>query len=220
MEIDLIRSEGHVVGALALVPTGELMAMLAPAVILATGGIGRVYASTTNPPVVTGDGMAMALRAGAAIRSPEFVQFHPTALDSTIDPRPLLTEALRGEGATLVDADGHRYMVDEHPDAELAPRDVVARASWRARQEGPIFLDVRSLGDGFSARFPTVAAFAAAAGLDPRRDPLPVVPAQHYHMGGIATDALGRTSVDGLYACGENAATGPVSYTHLRAHET
>ena len=206
--IDLIRSEGHVVGALALVPTGELMAMLAPAVILATGGIGRVYASTTNPPVVTGDGMAMALRAGAAIRSPEFVQFHPTALDSTIDPRPLLTEALRGEGATLVDADGHRYMVDEHPDAELAPRDIVARANWRERQRGPVYLDARLIGESFAERFPTVAAYADEAGIDPVRELLPVAPAQHYHMGGIATDADGRATTPGLFACGEAAATG------------
>lgn len=208
MVIDLIRSEGHVVGALALVPTGELIAMLAPAVILATGGIGRVYASTTNPPVVTGDGLAMALRAGASIRSPEFVQFHPTALDSTIDPRPLLTEALRGEGATLVDADGHRYMVDEHPDAELAPRDIVARANWKQRQRGPIYLDARIIGERFAERFPTVATYADEAGIDPVHELLPVAPAQHYHMGGIATDADGRATTPGLFACGEAASTG------------
>lgn len=206
--VDLIRAKGGVVGVLAMGPDGQRLALVTPAVVLATGGIGRVYSSTTNPREATGDGLAMAIRAGAAIRDPEFVQFHPTALESALDPKPLLTEALRGEGAHLVDATGRRYMVDLHPDAELAPRDEVARANWRELRSGPVFLDARSIGHTFPERFPTAFGHARNAGLDPRVDLLPVVPAQHYHMGGVLTDAAGRTSLGGLYACGEVASTG------------
>lgn len=218
--IDLLRAGERVVGVLARPrsagsgggsPAGSgagEVALLAPAVVLATGGIGRAWAHTTNPTEATGDGLAMAARAGAAIRDPEFVQFHPTVLVSDRDPRPLLTEALRGEGAVLVDASGRRYLRDVHPDAELAPRDVVARANWAALQAGPIHLDARSIGPGFPTRFPTVFAAAREAGLDPRLDPLPVTPSQHYHMGGVRCDLAGRTSLPGLYVCGEVASTG------------
>ncbi len=205
---DLVRANGRVVGVTAAGPGGEPEVLFADAVVLATGGIGRVYARTTNPVEATGDGLAMALRAGAVIRDPEFVQFHPTALDATPDPLPLLTEALRGEGAHLVDADGRRYLVGEHPDAELAPRDVVARANWRQRRRGPIYLDARLIGDDFPTRFPTVFRATMAAGIDPRTQPIPTTPAQHYHIGGIRTDGHGRTSVTGLFACGEAASVG------------
>ncbi len=206
--LDLVRADGRVVGVTWSGPDGRRDVALGPAVVLATGGIGRVYARTTNPPEATGDGLAMALRAGAAIRDPEFVQFHPTALDAPDDPVPLLTEALRGEGALLVDGDGRRYLASVHPDAELAPRDVVARANWHRQQLGPIHLDARGIGAAFPTRFPTVFAACMAVGIDPRRVPIPTTPAQHYHVGGIGTDSHGRTSIPGLYACGEVASTG------------
>ncbi len=206
--LDLLRHDGRVVGVLACTGDGERVAVVAPSVVLATGGLGRLYEKTTNPPEVSADGLAMAARAGAVIRDPEFVQFHPTALDASADPLPLLTEALRGEGARLIDEAGHRFMVGVHPDAELAPRDVVAREIWRRRLDGAVYLDARMIGPEFPNRFPTVWRIAQGVGLDPRQDPLPVSPAQHYHMGGIATDAAGRTSLAGLYACGEAASTG------------
>jgi L-aspartate oxidase len=205
--IDLIRTDGRVVGVLVEGPSGR-RALLADAVVLATGGCGRVYARTTNPVTATGDGLAMAARVGARLRDLEFVQFHPTALDAPNDPLPLLTEALRGAGATLIDERGHRYLAAVHPDGELAPRDVVARANWAERERGPIYLDARAIGDDLPDRFPTAFAHAQAMDLDPRVDPLPVTPAQHFHMGGVATDVAGRTSIPGLYACGEVAATG------------
>ncbi|HVT15456.1 MAG TPA: L-aspartate oxidase [Thermoanaerobaculia bacterium] len=194
-------------------PGGRRVLHLARAVVLATGGLGQLFLHTTNPREATGDGLAMAARAGARLADLEFVQFHPTALAGVAadgEPLPLLTEALRGEGAVLIDDRGTRFMSDEHPDRELAPRDVVARAIWRRLAAGrQVFLDARAaVGERFPERFPTVYALCRQRGLDPRREPLPVAPAAHYHMGGVAVDANGRTSLPGLWACGEVAATG------------
>lgn len=182
----------------------------AHAVVLASGGIGHLYRVTTNPIQANGHGLAMAARAGAVIADPEFVQFHPTAIDIGRDPAPLATEALRGEGSILIDRTGRRFMPGYHPDAELAPRDIVARAIHAEIQAGRgAFLDAReAVGAAFPKKFPTVWETCTSAGIDPRVDPIPVAPAQHYHMGGVLTDANGRTSVDGLWACGEVASTG------------
>jgi L-aspartate oxidase len=203
---DLILNQGHVVGVLTRHADGSLVAHEAQAVVLASGGIGRVFSRTTNPIENTGDGLAMAARAGAKLRDVEFVQFHPTALAGSLDPMPLLTEALRGEGAVLVNDFGERFMLKEHPDAELAPRDVVARAIWKRQTEGEtVFLDARAvIGD----RFPRVTQLCHEAGFDPKTQMIPVSPAVHYHMGGVAVDADGRTSLPGLWACGEVSATG------------
>lgn len=211
---DLVVENGHVCGVVAFHEQGGWTLHKAPFVVLATGGSGQLFQRTTNPAEGTADGLAMAARAGVKLADLEFVQFHPTAL---VDPKaadgasmPLLTEALRGEGATLVDGAGRRFMVDEHPDAELAPRDVVARAIWQRLVDGDgAYLDIRAImAGGTAARFPTVKALCEAAGFDPAREPIPVAPAAHYHMGGIATDDCGRTSLEGLWACGEAAATG------------
>lgn len=204
--VDLARHGDRIVGVLALGPDGEPFLHLAGAVVLATGGIGRLYLRTTNPPEVTGSGLAAAARAGALVADAEFVQFHPTALDVPADPVPLLTEALRGEGATLLsDA---RSLMAAHPDGDLAPRDVVARAVWERLTAGQrVVLDARGITD-LPSRFPTVWTLARRWGFDPRRDPLPITPAQHFHMGGIAVDVRGRTSLPGLWAVGEVAATG------------
>ncbi len=208
LALDLLRRGSRVAGVVVRTRDGRLTAISSPTVVLATGGIGRIFSRTTNPAEVTGDGLAMAIRTGLRIVDPEFVQFHPTALDSPVDPMPLLTEALRGAGAVLVDESGRRFMVGEHPDAELAPRDIVARANWHRRNQGSsVFLDATHLGATFPDRFPTVFASAMEAGIDPRTDLLPVSPAAHYHMGGIAVDSNGRTSRPGLYAVGETAAT-------------
>jgi L-aspartate oxidase len=163
-----------------------------------------LYAVTTNPPEALGHGIAIAARCGALIADPEFVQFHPTAIDIGRDPAPLATEALRGEGAHIVNAKGEAFVSD------LAPRDVVARAIHLERQAGRgAFLDAReAVGSKFPAHFPTVFAACMSAGLDPRIAPIPIAPAAHYHMGGVATDMWGRTSVDGLWAVGECASTG------------
>ena len=209
--LDLVMDGGQVVGLLAVHADGRRILHLAPAVVLAAGGLGRLYLHTTNPPEATGDGLAMAARAGAQLVDVEFVQFHPTALAAEgADPMPLLTEALRGEGATLIDETGHRFMLDEHPDRELAPRDVVARAIWYRLMAGHrVFLDAReAVGEELPERFPTVFNSCQSHGLDPRTEPIPVAPAAHYHMGGVAVDERGRTSLPGLWACGEVSATG------------
>ena len=171
--------------------------------------LGQLYAVTTNPRESRGDGIAMAARAGAVIADAEFVQFHPTAIDIGRDPAPLATEALRGEGAMLVNGRGERFMRALHQDAELAPRDIVARGVYREVMSGRgAFLDCRKIGPEFPERFPTVFAACQSAGIDPRSEPIPVAPAAHYHMGGVYTDANGRTTIEGLWACGEVASTG------------
>ena len=190
--------------------SGELRLLPTRAVVLATGGIGSLYAITTNPQISRGEGLGLAARAGAIIADPEFVQFHPTALDTGREPAPLATEALRGDGAVLADRSGRRFMPQVHDDADLAPRDIVARAVHRERIAGRgAFLDCReTIGPRFEQDFPTVYGLCKDAGIDPMREPIPVAPAAHYHMGGILTDAHGRSSIDGLWACGEVASTG------------
>jgi L-aspartate oxidase len=188
-------------------------AVRARAVVLATGGMGQIYAATTNPPVSTGDGVALGLRAGAVATDLEFVQFHPTALYLGPDARgqqPLVSEALRGEGAVLRDDAGERFLVGVHELAELAPRDVVAKAITRVQlRDGVdhVWLDARAV-PGLAARFPTIVARCREAGIDPVTELVPVTPAAHYASGGLATDLAGRTTVPGLYACGEVACTG------------
>lgn len=199
---------GRVRGAL-IQRSGRLVEVLAPAVVLATGGAGGLFARTTTPAALLGEGMALAWRAGAEILDPEFVQFHPTAIDVGLDPMPLATEALRGEGARLVDRTG-AFLLGDAAGADLKPRDVVARAVHAARAEGRgAFLDARAaVGAHFPTRFPAVFAACMRAGVDPRESPIPVAPAAHYHMGGIAAGPDGRTSLPGLFAVGECAATG------------
>lgn len=196
-------ANGAVCGAMCQ-RSGEIARLKASETVLATGGAGGLYAVTTNPREAMGLGLAMAARAGALIADPEFVQFHPTAIDVGRDPAPLATEALRGEGAQIVDADGDAFV------SPLAPRDLVARAIHRERIAGRgAFLDAReAVGANFPEHFPTVFAACMAAGLDPRKQPIPIAPAAHYHMGGIAADAWGRSSLAGLSAVGECASTG------------
>ena len=189
---------------------GNYELMPAAAVVVATGGIGGLYAVTTNPAYARGEALAMAARAGATIADAEFVQFHPTALDFGRDPAPLASEALRGEGAKLVNGEGQRFMSALHQDSELAPRDIVARGVFAEIRAGRgAYLDCReAIGDSFAEKFPTVYRYCSEAGFDPRHDLLPIVPAAHYHMGGIATNLDGRSTLPGLWAVGEVACTG------------
>jgi L-aspartate oxidase len=206
--VDLIVEAGRVVGATLLDGEGGLRTIFARAVLLASGGAGQVYSDTTNPAVATGDGIAMAYRARAAVSDMEFYQFHPTAFSAPGAPRFLLSEALRGEGALLVNARGERFMERYHPLLELAPRDVVARAITREGMDGPVYLDMRHVKKDLVARFPGISGFLAKYHLALRRDLIPVRPAAHYLMGGVTTDVHGRTTMQGLYAAGEVACTG------------
>jgi L-aspartate oxidase len=218
MVLDLLTDAAGRAAGVTLHVLGEgsadgVGAVRARAVVLATGGMGQVYAATTNPPVSTGDGVALGLRAGAVVTDLEFVQFHPTALylgPAARGQQPLVSEALRGEGAVLRDGAGDRFMTGLHELAELAPRDVVAKAITRVQlRDGVdhVWLDARKV-PGLAQRFPTIVARCREAGIDPVTELVPVTPAAHYASGGLATDLTGRTTVPGLYACGEVACTG------------
>ncbi len=205
----LLLADGRVAGVRVRDAQGREELIEAAAVVLATGGIGALYARTSNPPGADGAGLALALAAGAAPRDLEFVQFHPTALAVDGHSLPLLTEALRGAGARLVYDAGTPLMRGLHPLGDLAPRDVVARRVWQVRQQcGGTWLDATPVGGDWELRFPTVLASCRARGLDPRRDLLPVSPVAHFHMGGVATDLDGRSSLPGLHAVGEVACNG------------
>ncbi|MEV0916257.1 L-aspartate oxidase [Streptomyces sp. NPDC049967] len=218
--LDLLTDEEGRTAGVTLHVMGEgqhdgVGAVNAPAVILATGGMGQVFSATTNPPVATGDGVALALRAGAEVSDLEFVQFHPTVLflgSGAEGQQPLVSEAVRGEGAHLVDAHGTRFMLGQHEMAELAPRDIVAKAITRQMQlhgTEHMYLDARHFGaEMWEQHFPTILAACRAHGIDPVTEPIPVAPAAHHASGGIRTDLRGRTTVPGLYACGEVACTG------------
>ncbi|MBO4222492.1 L-aspartate oxidase [Bradyrhizobium neotropicale] len=204
----LIVEDNAIKGVLAANDRGSFV-IPTNRVVLATGGIGGLFQDSTNPLGCFGQGLALAARAGAVLSDLEFIQFHPTAFDGPSRPMPLLTEAIRGDGAILIDETGQRFMANE-PGAELAPRDIVARAVWRRRAEGHrVLLDARQHpGKNFAQRYPVISAFCKMAGIDPADDPIPVRPAAHYHMGGVAVDSEGRSTVTGLWACGEVSRTG------------
>ncbi|QGU21075.1 L-aspartate oxidase [Mesorhizobium qingshengii] len=204
----LAVEDGKIAGVLASGSAGPVF-FSTGRTVLATGGIGGLFLDSTNPLGSCGQGLALAARAGAVLADMEFIQFHPTALDGSNRPMTLISEAVRGEGAVIVDETGRRFL-DGLRGAELAPRDIVARAVWKRLADGHrVFLDVREKpGPAFARQFPTIASACSKAGIDPARDLLPIRPAQHYHMGGVAVDLAGRTSVPGLWACGEVASTG------------
>jgi L-aspartate oxidase len=206
--LDLHVVDDECVGVRATV-AGAPVDIIADATVLATGGCGQVYRYTTNPVVATGDGYAIAHRGGVRLADMEFVQFHPTALDTRENPLALISEAVRGEGAVLLNDDGIRFMLERHRMAELAPRDVVAREIFRERSGGRcVWVDARALGKSFRKRFPGIFALCKARGINPAKELIPVTPAAHYMMGGVVTDLAGRASVKRLYACGEVARTG------------
>src|SRR3954469_10142738 len=208
---EVIVEDGRASGLRYFDAAGAAHEVRAAATLLATGGAGQGFRETTNPAVATGDGIALAIHAGARVTDVEFVQFHPTALNLAGAPRFLISEALRGEGARLVNARGEAFMARRHPDGDLAPRDIVARGIARESEEtgAPVFLTLAHLDAGYvRERFPTIAAMCAQVGLDLARDPIPVGPAAHYIMGGVDTDEWGRTSIAGLFAAGEAACTG------------
>jgi L-aspartate oxidase len=209
--VEVLVEDGCAQGLRCYDADGASREVRASATLLATGGAGQVFRETTNPAVATGDGIALAFHAGARVADLEFVQFHPTALNRAGAPRFLISEALRGEGARLVNARGEAFMTRHHADGDLAPRDVVARGIAREAEEtgGGVFLTLAHLdADYVRQRFPTIAAMCAQVGLDLAHDPIPVGPAAHYIMGGVDTDEWGRTSLPGLYAAGEVACTG------------
>jgi L-aspartate oxidase len=206
--IELLVKDGECAGLMASNRSGDPVWIQSTAVILASGGLGQLYKFTTNAPGLTGDGYSLAYRAGAVLRDMEFIQFHPTALNTNTHPFPLVSEAVRGEGATLVNSEGIRFMAQYHPEKELASRDIVSRAIYSEMQAGrKVYLDAREI-RGFADRFPTIDYTCKNFGIEPATDLIPVVPAVHYTMGGILTDDRGVTSVPRLFAIGEAASSG------------
>lgn len=209
VEVRRLLCEDEAIAGVLATRGGAPIGFASSRVVLATGGIGGLFEDSTNPLGSQGQGLVLAARAGARLADLEFVQFHPTAFDGPDRPMALISEAVRGEGATLIDETGRRFLEGD-PGAELGPRDIVARGVWRHLMAGHrVFLDGRTRpGPAFADKFPTIAAACRRAGLDPAHDPIPIRPAQHYHMGGVAVDGMGRSSVPGLWACGEVASTG------------
>lgn len=210
MVADLLVQNGVCIGATAVDPiSGTTYYLAKRGVVLATGGCGQIYQYTTNDLVSTGDGLAMAYRAGAKLTDMEFIQFHPTALNVTKNPMFLISEAVRGEGAVLVTEDGELFMQKYSDWRDLAPRDVVSRAIFEEMDHGhKVFLDATSLGTQFHERFPTISEACMKVGIDPSKEPIPVTPAAHFIMGGVKTDLYGQTNIPRLFACGEVACTG------------
>jgi len=208
--LDLLVEDNQMRGVVVSINGNKPQVIQAKTYLMAAGGAGSLFIKTTNPPSVRGLALGMAARAGAKIADAEFVQFHPTAIDLGLDPAPLATEALRGDGATLINKDGVRFMEAIHKDAELAPRDIVARAIFHEHRNGMIpALDTRkAIGSHIIEEFPSVSDACLKGGIDPVNDPIPVVPAAHYHMGGVSTDIDGKSSIDGLWVSGEASSTG------------